>query len=76
MSSENANNQMDPATAKLWENKLDLPHLKLYLKNGGSTWDKKQPYLRSETIFDSKYDLIRMKNVMFDRKYTEQYNKY
>ena len=37
---ESPHNLRDPATAKLWEQKLRMPGLQYYLKKGGSTVDK------------------------------------
>ena len=73
---ENPNNKENPENAKKWECRLDIPTIRLHLKKGGSDWDKSSPYLRTETVFDGKYDIIQMKNIMFHREHTKEYNKY
>ena len=36
METENPRNEDDPQRAKLWEQKLNIPTIRLYLKKGGS----------------------------------------
>ena len=48
---ESASNKKDKKTAKLWEERLALPNIRMWLKKGGSQFSD-QPYLRTESVFN------------------------
>ena len=45
---ETREDKTDPKNAKLWEEKLKIPGLKMYLKKGGTKECPDQPYMRTE----------------------------
>lgn len=52
---ESPSNKKDSKNSKLWEEKLKLPSLKMFLKKGGSDLSKDQPFMRTENEFNKKY---------------------
>jgi len=64
LKTESCANTDDPATAKLWEKKLDTAGIKFYLKKGGSKWSSSQPYLRTESVFNHKFTMDKLAKVV------------
>lgn len=52
---ENPLNKKDAKNSKLWEEKVKIPQMKMYLKKGGSELSKDQPFMRTENTFNKKY---------------------
>ena len=53
---ESYQNQEDKATARAWKAKeCYAPGIKLYLKDGGSIFNKQQPFIRIESHFNKKF---------------------
>ena len=57
MENESPSNVNDKENAKLWEEKLKIPGLTMYMKKGGSELSSEQPYMRNEVIFDKEYKM-------------------
>lgn len=57
---ESKDNKKDPKTAKLWEEKLKLPGIQMYLKKGGSHISESQPFLRTESNYKKTYKMEKL----------------
>lgn len=60
MAFENSASTEDPANAKLWEQKLDTPNIKFYLKKGGSKFSSDQPFVRTESKFNKMFKMHKL----------------
>ena len=47
----------DTQNGKLWEEKLQTPNIKLFIKKNGSEMNAKQPYLRIESRYKNAYKM-------------------
>ena len=45
---------------KNWEQKVKSPGITLYLKRGGSQFNKDQPYARAEFIYNKKFKIEKL----------------
>ena len=53
--------QENPKTMKSWENKLELPgKLSLHMKNGGSSYNADQPFVRTESLFNKMFKMEKL----------------
>jgi len=57
---ENPDNKKQPANAKLWEEMLKMGGVKSYLKSGGSKFNDSQPFLRTDSVFNSKFKMNKL----------------
>lgn len=50
--------ELQENVAKLWELKLNKDDVKVYVKkSGGSIYNKEQPYIRTEILFNSAFSM-------------------
>lgn len=61
---ESKDNKKDPKLAKSWEEKLQIPGLKMYLKKGGTSECPDQPYMRTEAQFKKQMKMEKLLNVV------------
>ena len=71
---ENANNKKDKKNAKLWEEKMTSPTLKMWLKKNGSNFSD-QPYMRTDSVFNQKYQMHKLLKVIYDPKHNIKWDK-
>ena len=45
---------------KNWEQKVKSPGITLYLKRGGSQFNKDQPYARAEFVYNKKFKIEKL----------------
>ncbi|TNV70780.1 hypothetical protein FGO68_gene9427 [Halteria grandinella] len=61
---------------KLWELKLNKEDIKVYVKkSGGSRFNKEQPYIKSEVLFNAAFSMKKIVLAIFDPKYRIQWDK-
>ena len=70
----------DPQNAKLWVEKLSIPDkpipgIKLFLKSGGSQFSKNQPFIRSESFYNSKYKMEKLVQVIHKPQHSLKWDK-
>ena len=61
---ESKEDKTDPKNAKLWEEKLKIPGLKMFLKKGGTKECPDQPYMRTEAQFKKQIKMDKFLNVV------------
>lgn len=61
---ESKENKKDPKTAKLWEEKLKIPGLKMFLKKGGTEECPDQPFMRTDAQFKKQIKMDKFLNVV------------
>jgi len=49
--------EKSPEEAKSWDRKLNKENVTVFLKKGGSLYDKNQPYIMTEMAFNSFYQM-------------------
>ena len=59
---------------KQWVEKLKTPQVKFYLKTGGSEFSD-NPYLRTEQVFNKKFQMQKLIKVMFENKHVCKWDK-
>ena len=72
---ESSTNTTDPANAKKWENKLDTKELKFSLKKGGSKYNESQPFLQTQSHFNSKFKMEKLVNCIYNPEHQGQWDK-
>lgn len=65
----------DCANSKLWEQKLKIPGITYYLKNGGSKVNKTQPFFRVEAAFNKVYKIDKLLKVLYQPEHQVKYDK-
>ena len=61
---ESPDNKKNTKNAKLWENKLQMSGIKMYLKKGGSQASDSQPFIRTEAVFNAKYKMNKLADMV------------
>eukprot|EP00347_Sterkiella_histriomuscorum_P021258 403334641 len=60
---------------KLWEQKLNKENAVVWLKKGGSKFEKNQPYIRVETTFNSFYQINKIVEAIFSPEHRQKWDK-
>lgn len=60
------NNKNDVKNAKLWEQKLEIPGLNMYMKKGGSHLSVDQPYIRNDITFKKNYKMEKVLDCIYN----------
>ena len=59
--SEESPHNPNKKVAKLWEEKMKEPNrITLFLKNGGSKFNDSQPFIRTESVFPTAFNLHKL----------------
>ena len=61
---ESKNDKTNPKNAKLWEEKLKIPGLTMFLKKGGTEESPDQPFMRTEAQFKKQIKMDKFLNVV------------
>jgi hypothetical protein len=57
-------------TNKVWDLKLSKEDIKVYIKtSGGSQFNKEQPYIKCEMLFNAAYSMRKIIEVIFNPKH-------
>ena len=61
--------------SKKWELKLNKDDVKVYIKKGGSEYSADHPYIRTEVLFNSYYQMNKILNAV-SYKYSDKLCRY
>jgi predicted ATPase len=69
IATESASNTESKATAKLWENRMETPNIKFFLKKGGSEFSDSQPFIRTEARFNKVFKMQKLATCIYMGKH-------